>query len=1354
MFDDMRLRAELNELHRAIGTVMVSEHGKSLLDSLQGAGGGTPAARIRQALLADCMRIAYSAVVADGEIGDHEIVGLYGLLSLAANSYAFVVPAVYEELAVVDHPGARVFLERYAADRGVFGRGAATPWPGLTLCRRAAELGDGDALARYQRMTSWLIPAACQVGGVTEADPRWRGRINELDELRRTLARDAVVEAPATDRRLHAFLTHTGIFNAVQQPTSIFENDPFDVEEIHRDARESFAQVVERARTGSRTSGGSRMLLMLGESGCGKTHVLRGFRRHMHEYGRGFVVYAQLQSNATDYARYLLKHLIMDTLARPYSGRLGDRTGLQELVYGVVRLASESLQARVQRLADDELDEHGSLGDYIYDLVDDLIKEVKLADFDPELLRVMMYALHPDASTTSKVYKYLLCQELSPEDRRRLGHVVARTDEDQAHWMIRAIARLACVAQRALVLMVDQADLTGYETTSGTMFKRAIDALYRIVSETPSVIAVIACLSDLYTKVRDELNRPALDRLERDPPEIRLQLQRSYPEIQAIVSRRLAWLFAEHGTVYRPETPVYPIPEDQLREFSNRRTRDILEWCHQFQVQCAAAGKLLKEGEEEIVEPKDTQPDLDQIAAAWNDAMHGEDIDVPDTEAEIVAAVVLAAQASADELGLAFDSSVRKNSVLRVRLTAGAERAEFAIAVTNHSYRGGAFSTQIETLKKRANGMTPVAVRTLEFPRGEVSDKVIGQLIKSGGRRAYLDASTLRVLAAFQQFQPAFSAERVLAWRRRDRPISSLPVIAAMLDLERLQGAPPSEPVVQERSLDDSLELPAVLDSSEPTVAASPPLAPTPPVVPDAQPHLGVAPTRGSRRATPHPTPLHVAGAPRQSPPPIPPLPVRAKDPLGAISPQPPPEIAPIPRPPRTPTATAPAVPPPTAASAPPLPAAPPAPLRIGRTTGFESEPRTLELDALRQHLGIVSSARAANATIALSIVEQALERDVSVIILDRTGELAGYARPDWWQRTADPARARRIADRIDVRLFTPGRRVGRPLALSVIPDLAHSTDQERDRVIQHAVTTLAAMMRLPSGSVGDARLAILGEALAVLARRSGEHALVELIDLIESQDDALVARAARAGRYDEAQLKRLAQDLQGLQLSEPELFEPAAEPLTAATLLARRPDGKLPLAIVSLQLLGDGPRVQSWAAQLINCVSHHAATAPPASPRGLSTLVVLDEAELFMSGGAARNPAKEPLQELLASASAAGIGIILASDAPAALDYRGCDAIATWLVGRITDPRALTKVRPLFERRPVFRQKLERLEPNRIVLVRDGTTLDLEREPALLASEPIAEPDLLALASLTDPASRRGPRAQPPSSAAYQPVM
>src|ERR1043165_6850750 len=66
----------------------------------------------------------------------------------------------------------------------------------------------------------------------------------------------------------------------------------------------------------------------------------------------------------------------------------------------------------------------------------------------------------------------------------------------------------------------------------------------------------------------------------------------------------------------------------------------------------------------------------------------------------------------------------------------------------------------------------------------------MGQLVNARGRGAYLDASTLRALVAFQRFQPPFAEDRISAWKLRDRPISSLPAVVEIFDFDRSRVDP------------------------------------------------------------------------------------------------------------------------------------------------------------------------------------------------------------------------------------------------------------------------------------------------------------------------------------------------------------------------------------------------------------------------------------------------------------------------------------------------------------------------------------------------------------------------------------
>jgi hypothetical protein len=400
--------------------------------------------------------------------------------------------------------------------------------------------------------------------------------------------------------------------------------------------------------------------------------------------------------------------------------------------------------------------------------------------------------------------------------------------------------------------------------------------------------------------------------------------------------------------------------------------------------------------------------------------------------------------------------------------------------------------------------------------------------------------------------------------------------------------------------------------------------------------------------------------------------------------------------------------------------------ITLGVSTSFQAEPRELELASLLRHTGILGSSGCGKTTLALNLVEQVLERDVPVVLVDRKGDLAGYARPDWWTRAADPQRARRLAERVEVRLFTPGARAGRPLALSVIPDLSAMPPDDHARTIQYASHALAAMMRLGDAAADAARRAILTQAIAVMAERPRSAGVADLIQLLVDRDDTLLARA---GRYNDRLFDRLVQDLETVRLTDADLFDPAAEPLAAETLLARGPSGRVPLAIASTRFLGGVERVQSWTAHLIACLGHYVVKHPSAE---LQALLMIDEADLFMPAGAAKPPSKEPLQDLLKRARSAGLGVMLASQSPADFDYRSREQISTWLLGRIADKRSIDKMKPLFEQRPFVRSKLGSLELGRFVLLHEGAAADLERTPSLLRTVQLPEAELLALAAST----------------------
>lgn len=791
--DTIRLRAELFFVHRTLSDV--ASRRKDILDDLEGET-GSPSALIWRSLFSDCLRIVYSVVMADGVVYDFELEWIRDFVTTAARHYTGTRDSSYGPRPPIDAASTHAFLQYYAHDSGSFGYGASVHWRGYKLCRWAATVDDPESLQRYARMIRWLFGETCKISNVNQDDPVRRASLSDIDELLRSLTAGGFGPDIEVDRRVQVFLSSAGVFAPIQKAVSVYEADPFDVEELHGEARESFGKLITQATTDSPHTASGRALLVVGGSGYGKTHLLRSFWSHVQEYGRGFVAYAQMDASVDDYTRYFLHHLV-ESLKRPYSGRPGGGTGLQELARGLAQLKGQAFVERVERLAELSGSPRSALDRQINQLVDELLDYPALGGSDPDLLRVLLYALCLDPKTTPRVYQYLCCDDMNDHDRSLIGNVVPRMAREDRTAMIRKLAQLAFATRRAaLVLMLDQVELSGVDSEHAmATFQRAVDALLGIESQVHSVVVVIACLSNLYDKALKVMGRPTLDRLVKDPPPARLSDNLSYDEIQAIVGQRLAWMFAKSYAIYRATEPVYPIPEAGLRKRVNRRPRDILEWCQQFHERCGAARKIVDLEEPKLPPappppqpplPPPQPPPIDRIAQAWNAAREASRVATSLSDDEVFELVAVAAQAYTAETGVSLTPS-NKNNLLRLQRTAEAQSTDLIISVTNRVPQRGAFGEQIRNLRKAARGAIAVAVRTDPFPSGAKSSEAVTELTAAGGRAILLDRPTLRALVAYRSFQPAFSAEHIEAWKRSQRPVVSLPCIAELFGLEPLR---------------------------------------------------------------------------------------------------------------------------------------------------------------------------------------------------------------------------------------------------------------------------------------------------------------------------------------------------------------------------------------------------------------------------------------------------------------------------------------------------------------------------------------------------------------------------------------
>jgi hypothetical protein len=110
----------------------------------------------------------------------------------------------------------------------------------------------------------------------------------------------------------------------------LWRADPVDVEAIHAPARRKFSELLDAVTAGQGASGQARILLFHGQSGAGKTHLIRALRTSAHRAGKAYVGYAQMTPDVANYADYFLRRLI-NSLEKPYDPDNGGESALARL---------------------------------------------------------------------------------------------------------------------------------------------------------------------------------------------------------------------------------------------------------------------------------------------------------------------------------------------------------------------------------------------------------------------------------------------------------------------------------------------------------------------------------------------------------------------------------------------------------------------------------------------------------------------------------------------------------------------------------------------------------------------------------------------------------------------------------------------------------------------------------------------------------------------------------------------------------------------------------------------------------------------------------------------------------------
>jgi hypothetical protein len=273
-----------------------------------------------------------------------------------------------------------------------------------------------------------------------------------------------------------------------------------------------------------------------------------------------------------------------------------------------------------------------------------------------------------------------------------------------------------------------------------------------------------------------------------------------------------------------------------------------------------------------------------------------------------------------------------------------------------------------------------------------------------------------------------------------------------------------------------------------------------------------------------------------------------------------------------------------------------------------------------------------------------------------------------------DGARIQRLRDAAGVTIYTPGSTAGRPLSIlrSFAPpdaDVAADATALKER-IGSAVAGLLGLLGIDADPIRS-REYILLCALLDAAWRKGEGLdLAALIRSVQKPPFDHVGVFDLESFYPAKERTDLALRINGL-LASPG-FEAwlQGDALDVQSLLYDA-NGRPRIAVVSIAHLNDAERmfvVTLLANELVAWMRRQPGTT------SLRALFYMDEVFGYFPPSA-MPPSKTPLLTLMKQARAFGLGVVLATQNPVDLDYKGLGNAGTWFIGRLQTERDKLRV-------------------------------------------------------------------------------
>lgn len=268
-----------------------------------------------------------------------------------------------------------------------------------------------------------------------------------------------------------------------------------------------------------------------------------------------------------------------------------------------------------------------------------------------------------------------------------------------------------------------------------------------------------------------------------------------------------------------------------------------------------------------------------------------------------------------------------------------------------------------------------------------------------------------------------------------------------------------------------------------------------------------------------------------------------------------------------------------------------------------------------------------------------------------------------------DKARIKRLKDSADFAIYTPFSSAG--IQLSVLKsfscpeeDILDDAESLREHV-SVACQSLLSLAGITSDPLRGRESIFLGTLIQSAWKNHQDLTLIDLVRMIQTPPITQIGALDLESFFAKKDRFELAMSINNLIASPGFEGWMTGEPLDISRLLYSE-TGKPQVSVISISHLQDTERMFFVSLLLNQIVSWMRSQTGTSS---LRAILYMDEIFGYFPP-VANPPSKQPLLTLLKQARAYGVGVVLATQNPVDLDYKGLSNAGTWFVGRLQTER------------------------------------------------------------------------------------